>query len=121
MLRLYGIITAIIGLDEVVYNSLFIGKSVEPFRTPSWVIIFELAWTLISVDVLVRSRRRGQRPMLPATYILYTAFAVFYAYHLGTTHGSVTPNMLPEWWKIVSLGAGAWFVSGGVALARNPE
>ncbi len=116
--RFYGAVTAIVGIIHVIYNGLWLGRPWSPFQVPPWLIVFELAWAVISLDVLLRYRRRGIRPPLtPTIYTTYTAVTLIYTLILGMTHPALTDPMIPEWWKAFSLGVGILLLSGGGRLA----
>ncbi|HVT42768.1 MAG TPA: hypothetical protein VMT00_00080 [Thermoanaerobaculia bacterium] len=121
MIRLYGIVTALIGASNAIYAALFIPRATGPFPVPAPVIVFELAWALVSFHLVVRSRRQAAIPLLPIAYILYTCFNAGYAYWLGIRYGTVTDEMTPLWWKIVALVIGVGFVVGGIRMARSAE
>lgn len=116
---IYGFITAVIGLIHFVYNVLWLRTVNGPFVPPEPIVIFELAWTLISLHHFIRTIREGRLQLLPVSYILYTASAVLYTLYLAHVHhGTVTDAMTPTWWKVYSAGAGAWFTAGGISLMR---
>lgn len=119
-MRLYGLTTAAIGVIHVVYNALWLPRVDSPFPNPTWLIWFELAWAVVSFVVVARRREDSQALLLAAPYVIYTAVAVTYSWYLGTTRGSVTDAMIPLWWKIIALLAGAWFTAAGLRLAARP-
>jgi hypothetical protein len=119
LLRLYGAITAIIGLIHFVDNLLWLRTVAQPIPTPRVLTWFEMAWGFVSFAVVLR--RSGDNRALPlaASYVTYLALAMGLSFWIGTTRGDVTDEMIPTQWKLIAMIVGAWFVVGGVRLARG--
>jgi len=117
LFRVYGAITAALGLVHVVYNALWLGRPDPPFATTPAIIGIELGWALVSFAVMVAARRSRRSPILPATYLLFTAITFVYAIWLGMVHGIPTDAIIPSAWKVFAIATGAYFVAAGGRLA----
>ena len=120
MKRGYAIVTLLIGFTQIIFNGGWIGRHSAPFESPAWLVVFELAWTFVSFVVLLRWKDAWSLP-LAGSYVIYGSAAVVLTQLLANEAGAVTESMVPEWWKIVSVAAGLWFVAGSVFLMRRPH
>jgi hypothetical protein len=118
LLRIYAVITALIGLTQVVFNGLWIGRVRAPFEAPEWLVMSELGWTFVSFLALLRWRQL-RLTLLAASYVLYGSSAVVLTQLLADDQGAVTEAMVPEWWKSASVIVGVWFVAGAASLIRR--
>lgn len=120
-LRIYAGITALIGATQVLFNAWWLGESAAPLDIPQWVATFEVTWGFVSFAVLLWRRKIARVTAIAGSYVIYTGFALVYTMYLGTRHGSVTEEMVPEWWKILAVIIGLWFVIGSSRLAMIQE
>ncbi|MCA1732408.1 MAG: hypothetical protein LC732_02255 [Acidobacteria bacterium] len=122
-LRLYAAMTAILGLIQVVYNTLWIGSAAPPFQVSDYLIALELGWALVSIDMGVRMHRRRLPIALPASYAVYSLGTIGYSSWLASTSGTgdITNEMIPIWWKLIAVGVGAWYVAGSVFLVAKAK
>lgn len=122
MIRIYAAVTALLGLMYVVYHILWLGRPEPPVPTSGWLVAFQLAWAFISFGTIFNFRKHGLSPALPAVYVIYTGITYAYVLYLGTTHGEVLDSMVPAWWKIGAIIAGAFYVvEGGRIVTRRSE
>jgi hypothetical protein len=122
-LRLYAAVVFLLGAVQVVYNALWIGAPSPPFEISDYLIALELGWTLVSIDMAVRMRRRRLPAALPVSYVLYTAATLGYSAWLATSGGigGITDAMVPLWWKLGAVAVGAWYVAGAVFLVAKAK
>ncbi|MEO8216923.1 MAG: hypothetical protein ABI718_07565 [Acidobacteriota bacterium] len=119
-LRMYAIVTGLLGVTQVVFNGFWIHRLEIPFLVPQWLVYFELAWAFVSFAVLLTARHSGRATLLAGSYVIYTGFAVVYTVHMGVTHGAVTDGMIPDWWKILAVTVGLGWIAGSASLISAP-
>ncbi len=122
-LRLYAVVTFILGAVQVVYNALWIGSPAPPFGISDYLIALELGWSLVSIDMAVRMHRRRLPTALPISYAVYSAATIAYSSWLASTSGTggITNEMIPLWWKLVAVAVGAWYVAASVFLVAKAK
>ena len=121
-LRLYSLVTFLLGAVQVVYNALWIGAPSPPFEISDYLIALELGWSLVSIDMGVRMHRRRLPTALPASYAAYSAATL--AYSRGPrrrAEPAITNEMIPLWWKLVAVAVGAWYVAASVFLVAKAK
>ena len=116
MVRVYATVTALLGAMYVVYHLLWLGRPEPPVPTPGWLAIFQLAWAFISFGTISTFQKRGYSPALPAIYVIYTGITYAYVLYLGTTRGEVLDAMVPWWWRVGAIIAGAFYVVEGARI-----
>ena len=57
--------------------------------------------------------------LLAGSYVIYGGAAVILTQFLANEAGTVTEAMVPEWWKIISVVTGLWFVAGSALVIRR--
>ena len=122
-LRLYAIVTFILGTIQVIYNALWIGAPAPPFEISDYLIAIELGWSLVSIDMGVRMRRRRLPVSLPFSYVAYSAATLGYSSWLASTSGTgtITNEMIPLWWKLIAVGVGAWYIAASVFMVAKAK
>ena len=122
-LRLYAIVTFILGAIQVIYNALWIGAPAPPFELSDYLIAIELGWSLVSIDMGVRMRRRRLPASLPFSYVAYSAATLAYSSWLASTSGTgkITNEMIPLWWKLIAVSVGAWYIAASVFLVAKAK
>jgi len=118
-LRLFAVITALIGLTQAIFNALWIGRTAVPLDVPQFVSTFEVGWGFVAFAVLLRWRQNPPVTLLAGSYVIYTGFALVYTLLLGLRHGDVTEAMVPEWWKYVAVVVGVWLVIRALPLVAR--
>jgi hypothetical protein len=122
-LRLYAVVTFLLGAVQVVYNALWVGAPAPPFQISDYLIALELGWSLVSIDMAVRMHRRRLPIALPVSYAVYSAVTIGYSSWLASTSGTggISNEMIPLWWKLVAIAVGAWYIAGSVFLVAKAK
>jgi len=119
--KLYAVVTAVLGMIQVAYNTLWLGRTPAPFDVPPWLVYAELGWAFVSFAALLVWRARPSAALLATSYVVYTGFALLYTLHLGQERGTVTESMVPEWWKVLAVLVGAFWIAGSISILGHRD
>lgn len=116
--KTHAVVTLLLGALYAVYHALWIGSPEPPFPTPEWYVPVQLSWGFISFGAIFLYQRANRSPVLPALFVTLTGATFSYVWYLEVTRGTVSDELVPTWWKVITGFVGLVLLMEGVRQVR---